>query len=333
MLKAMLEAAKTKHLSDRLRKTLEPPRAEKMTAEEMSGTSSDARHPSRLVAIKKFTAANAVLSGSLAVRDGAWSAEVKSPQTLHLFEVADPGAEDCTVFYRAKLRTKDFKGQVYLEMWCRFPGLGEAFSRGLDNTLSGTTGWISCEIPFFLKAGERPDLIRLNVVAQGTGTVQLKNVELLRSEGTKTQTSSRAERPDEFRELVVARADYNAARTKADDDIDIRHAIAAAKLAKANYEFNRKANTEVPGSVPQARFDELLLRCDVADLAVEKAKSQHRADAERDDIAKAVLDAALVKADMQNGKKKAPVAPREILARDRSHIAEHSQELQHREGR
>ena len=104
------------------------------------------------------------------------------------------------MFYRAKLRTKDFDGQVYLEMLCRFPGLGEAFSRGLDNTLTDTTGWISCETPFILKAGERPDLIRLNVVAHGTGTVELKDVELLRSERTKTGQVLAPKAPTSIRE-------------------------------------------------------------------------------------------------------------------------------------
>ena len=138
--------------------------------------------PLQVVSIKKFTAADAVLSGSVAVHGGAWSAALKSPETLHLFEVADPGAEKCKVFYRAKLRTQDFKGQVYLEMWCRLPGKGEFFSRGLDNTVTGTSGWVSCETPFILEAGQQPDLIRLNVVAKGEGVVMVKDVELWRSE-------------------------------------------------------------------------------------------------------------------------------------------------------
>jgi len=137
---------------------------------------------SKLVPIKKFTTADTPLSGSLTVQHGAWSATLKSPETLHLFEVAEPDVEDCKMFYRAKLSTQDFQGKVYLEMWCRLPGKGESFSRGLDNTLSGTTGWISCETPFVLKVGERPDLIRLNVKAEGTGTVLVKDIELLRTD-------------------------------------------------------------------------------------------------------------------------------------------------------
>ena len=134
-----------------------------------------------MMVIQKYSTSDKVLSGSLTVHDDMWVADVKSPQTLQLFERTQPCSEDCTVFYRAKLRTERFQGQVYLEMWCRLPGRGEFFSRGMNNTLGGSTDWVSCETPFFLKKGERPDLIRLNVVAQGTGVVEVKDVELLRT--------------------------------------------------------------------------------------------------------------------------------------------------------
>jgi len=64
-------------------------------------------------------------------------------------------------------------------MWCRMPGGGEYFSKGLANPVKGTTDWASYETPFFLKKGERPDLIKLNVVIEGKGTLWVKDVELL----------------------------------------------------------------------------------------------------------------------------------------------------------
>jgi len=82
------------------------------------------------------------------------------------------------VLYQAKLKTEGLAGRAYLEMWCRLPGQGEAFSRGLDNTVSGTTGWATSQTPFFLKKGEKPDLIRLNLVAEGPGKVFIKDIRL-----------------------------------------------------------------------------------------------------------------------------------------------------------
>ncbi len=112
-----------------------------------------------------------------------WQATCTSTQVFRLFEVPNPGVEDCTVLYQAKLKTEGLKGRAYLEMWCRFPGLGEAFSRGLDNTVSGTTDWVACQTPFFLKKGESPELIRLNLVIEGPGKVSIKDIRLEVSPG------------------------------------------------------------------------------------------------------------------------------------------------------
>ena len=75
---------------------------------------------------------------------------------MRLFELADPGVEDCRVIYRAKLRSENLDGRAYLEMWCRLPDGGEYFSKSVQNPVSGTTDWASYEIPFLLKKGQRP---------------------------------------------------------------------------------------------------------------------------------------------------------------------------------
>jgi hypothetical protein len=66
-------------------------------------------------------------------------------------------------------------------MWCRFPGRGEFFSKGLHHAVKGTTDWVSCETPFRLKKGQRPDLLKLNLVVEGRGKVGIKDVQLLRT--------------------------------------------------------------------------------------------------------------------------------------------------------
>jgi hypothetical protein len=48
--------------------------------------------------------------------------------------------------------------------------------------VSGTTDWASYEVPFFLKKSERPDLIKLNVVIEGSGTVWIKDITLRKAE-------------------------------------------------------------------------------------------------------------------------------------------------------
>jgi hypothetical protein len=131
--------------------------------------------------IKKFSTSDPVVSKDLKVQDDAWLADVSKPQTVRLFEVPDPGAEQCMLIYRAKLKTEKLDGQAYLEMWCRFPGKGEFFSRGLQNPVTGSNDWASYETPFFLKKGEKPDLVKLNLVIKGTGKIWIKDVELLQA--------------------------------------------------------------------------------------------------------------------------------------------------------
>ncbi|MEM1069317.1 MAG: hypothetical protein AAGI63_10505 [Planctomycetota bacterium] len=105
----------------------------------------------------------------------------EAQQTAQLFEYELPESDQCMLTYRAKIKTDEVVGKAYLEMWCRLPGRGEFFSRGLHNAVSGTNQWSTVEIPFYLKRGQTPDLLKLNVVLEGTGTVWVKEIEVLRT--------------------------------------------------------------------------------------------------------------------------------------------------------
>jgi hypothetical protein len=113
--------------------------------------------------------------------DGNGSLRVTStrPTVIRLFETGDIDVENARLVYRARLRTEDVEGQVYLEMWCRFPGKGEFFSRGIQTPLTGTTEWTTAETPFFLKKGENPDNVKLNLVINGKGTAWIDDIRLL----------------------------------------------------------------------------------------------------------------------------------------------------------
>ncbi len=111
---------------------------------------------------------------------GALRVVASKPTTVRLFEVTDVAVENARLTYEARLRTENVTGQVFLEMWCHFPGRGEYFSRGLVSPLTGTTDWTTEETPFFLKAGEQPDRIKLNVVVNGTGTAWIDDIRLLK---------------------------------------------------------------------------------------------------------------------------------------------------------
>jgi hypothetical protein len=103
------------------------------------------------------------------------------PLTVPLFEVTDASVENTVLIYQASLQSEDLDGKAYLEMWVRIPGKGEFFSRGLDRPLTGTMSWMTVATPFFLQPGQKPDLVRLNLVVQGKGRVWIDDVHLMRA--------------------------------------------------------------------------------------------------------------------------------------------------------
>jgi hypothetical protein len=110
--------------------------------------------------------------------NGSLRIEAAKPMTIRLFEVGDIDIENARLIYQAKVRTENLDGQAYLEMWCHFSGRGEFFSRGLMAPLTGTIEWTTQETPFFLKAGENPDNVKLNLVINGKGTVWIDDIRL-----------------------------------------------------------------------------------------------------------------------------------------------------------
>jgi hypothetical protein len=123
-----------------------------------------------------------ITQDSIRPEEGGWRIDASNTQTLRLFEVElSSGVEPCMLTYRAQLKTEGLRGRAYLEMWCCLPGRGEFFSRGLQQPARGSTGWTRYETPFYLKKGQRPDLVKLNLVVEGPGTVWFRGVELLRT--------------------------------------------------------------------------------------------------------------------------------------------------------
>jgi len=114
--------------------------------------------------------------------DGKGSLRITAndPTVVRLFEVRGLDVEDARLIYQAKVRTKNIEGQVFLEMWCHFPGRGDFFSRGLQSPLTGTTEWTTIETPFFLKKGEKPDYVKLNLVINGKGTAWIDDIRLIK---------------------------------------------------------------------------------------------------------------------------------------------------------
>jgi hypothetical protein len=113
--------------------------------------------------------------------DGNGSVRIQSGQgktTVRLFETGPVDTCNSVLWYQAKLRCENITGRTYLEMWYVIPGKGEFFSKGFDNTISGTTDWVSMQIPFRNDTPVKPDNVKLNLVIEGAGTVWIDDIRL-----------------------------------------------------------------------------------------------------------------------------------------------------------
>ena len=55
---------------------------------------------------------------------------------------------------RFQMNSSGVEVGAYPEMWVAVEGFGEAFSKGLNFRLKGSNDWTSCELPFYLRAGQ-----------------------------------------------------------------------------------------------------------------------------------------------------------------------------------
>ena len=112
--------------------------------------------------------------------NGSLRITATGPVTVQLYETGDLNIENAMLIYKARIRTRDVRGQVFLEMWCHFPDKGEFFSRALHAPLSGNNEWTAQETPFMLKKGENPDNVKLNLVINGKGTAWIDDIRLVK---------------------------------------------------------------------------------------------------------------------------------------------------------
>ena len=130
------------------------------------------------VQLRAITSADAPISKSASWQGDVLEVRSDEAATRKLFDVELSQVEQCMLAYRFLIHTKDLSSAVYPEMWCRIPKKGEFFSRGVENKIKGTNDWIQVEIPFYLQKGQLADLLHLNLVFEGEGTVRLKGIEV-----------------------------------------------------------------------------------------------------------------------------------------------------------
>ena len=93
-------------------------------------------------------------------------------------------------------------------------------------------------------------------------------------------------------EVRVAQAKLDAAKAKAEDEINVIYADAAAKVADAVVKVSEEANRKVYNAVPKVEMDQLKLKRTETELGVDKAKLDRRIAGHEANVAQADLDAA-----------------------------------------
>lgn len=102
---------------------------------------------------------------------GSLHVDAAEERIVRLYEILDPDVEGGRVIWTAHLKCIGIFGGAFLEMWLRFPGEGEFFSRGLDSQVGRVTDWTESQTAFLIPEGKRPDRIRLNLVVGSGGHV------------------------------------------------------------------------------------------------------------------------------------------------------------------
>jgi hypothetical protein len=110
--------------------------------------------------------------------DGGWRVVTNHKRTFQLFDVVNADAAGSKLTYRAELCCRDVRGRAYLEMWCRIPGQGEFYSKGVHRAVNGTKTWQSCEAYMYMRRGHQADRIRLCVTIDGDGIVEMRDATL-----------------------------------------------------------------------------------------------------------------------------------------------------------
>ncbi len=116
--------------------------------------------------------------------DGQGSLKISTemPTTIRLFEVPYPRVEGCKVWYKAKIRTEQFGGSVYLQMVVHFSRGGEITAQNYQQAIRGNTDWKESVADATVRKGQKPSSIDLNLVVNGAGTIWVDDVHLVKQE-------------------------------------------------------------------------------------------------------------------------------------------------------
>lgn len=110
---------------------------------------------------------------------GSLRAEAVRPRTVRLYEVRDPrGLEGRLVVLTARLRSVGVRGRAFPELWIHPAGGNEVQARDPAAFVANTRDWTPLRVEYRCEKGERPDLLRVNLVIDGTGRAWIDDIRI-----------------------------------------------------------------------------------------------------------------------------------------------------------
>jgi len=100
------------------------------------------------------------------------------PTTVCIGQVTGLDVENAKLIYKAQVKS-NLDGVAFLEMWAHIAGRNY-FSKGMNNPIKGESGWQTLQTPFMFQKGQQPDMVTLNLVVNGIGTVWIDDITLLK---------------------------------------------------------------------------------------------------------------------------------------------------------
>lgn len=112
-------------------------------------------------------------------KDGKGSIRISTeiPIVVRLYKLDNPDIHDLTLIYKAFVKTKGLRGNVFLEMRITFEKTIQ-IARGMASKISSDTEFTEIDTIFFLKKRHFPESVELNLVIEGRGTVWIDDIRL-----------------------------------------------------------------------------------------------------------------------------------------------------------
>jgi hypothetical protein len=119
-------------------------------------------------------------AAEVASQGATWLIDTPEPRRFRLFDFAEIPAGCTFLLYEALVKTEGFSGRAYLELWVRIPDRGIFYARGhgFQSLISGSQGWTSLRVPFFLNRRARPAGVSLNLILDGAGSAWIQDIRL-----------------------------------------------------------------------------------------------------------------------------------------------------------